>query len=181
MADSTYVALLRGINVGGKNRLAMKDLAALCEGLGCGEVRTYIQSGNVVFTAPARAAGGLAAGLSAAIAGAHGLTVPVVLRGADELAAVVAGNPFLTGDVDAARLHVAFLGAAPAADRAARLDPERSPPDAVALVGRDLYMHLPNGVARSKFTNDYLDRTLGTVSTLRNWATVLKLAEMAAG
>lgn len=181
MADRTYVALLRGINVGGNNKLAMRDLAALCEGLGCAAVRTYIQSGNVVFTADAGRAGGLAAALSQAIAQAHGLKVPVVLREAGELAAVAAGNPFLAAGADAARLYVAFLAEVPTADRVARLDPARSPPDAFAVVGRDIFLHYPEGLVRSKLTNDYFDRTLGTVSTVRNWNTVLKLAAMAGG
>jgi uncharacterized protein (DUF1697 family) len=176
---SMHVALLRGINVGGKNRLPMAELVAMFERAGCSGVRTYIQSGNVVFDAPARVAEQVSSRVSAAIEKQLGLRVPVVLRTAEELRAVAAKNPFLAAGEDAARLHVAFLAALPSAAAGAALDPERSPPDRFALARRDLYLCCPNGMGRTRFTNDYLDRTLGTVSTVRNWNTVLALCELA--
>ena len=174
--ESTHVALLRGLNVGGKNRLPMHELAALFEAAGCGAVRTYIQSGNVVFQAPAALARTLPARVSAAILKAHGHRVPVVLRTAEELRAVGRGNPFPDSPEI---LHVAFLAGWPSAAAVAALDPGRSPPDELEVRGRELYLRLPNGVARTKLTNAYLDRTLGTTSTLRNWRTVLALVELA--
>jgi uncharacterized protein (DUF1697 family) len=107
-----------------------------------------------------------------------GLRVPVVLRSADELAAVVAKNPFVRAGADEDQLHVMFLAAKPTAAQARALDPARSPGDEFALVGRDLYLKLPNGVARTKLTNAYFDKALGTVGTARNWRTVLKLVEL---
>ena len=175
--DGTHVALLRGINVGGKNRLPMAALTAMFERAGGREVRTYIQSGNVVFRASAREAAQVGTRVSAAIAKELGLRVPLVLRSAAELRAVAAGNPFLA-DEDEGRLHVAFLADTPRAAARAALDPERSPPDRFLLKGRDLYLCCPNGMARTRLTNDYLDRTLGTVSTVRNWKTVLALCEL---
>jgi uncharacterized protein (DUF1697 family) len=178
---STHVALLRGINVGGKNRLPMAELVAMFERAGCSDVRTYIQSGNVVFSAPAPVAAQVGTKVSAAIEKQLGLRVPLVLRTAAELRAVAAKNPFLGAGEDTARLHVAFLSALPTAAAGAALDPKRSPPDRFALARRDLYLCCPNGMGRTRFTSDYLDRTLGTVSTVRNWNTVLALCELVEG
>ncbi len=175
-APGTQVALLRGINVGGKNKLAMKDLVALFEAAGARDVRTHIQSGNVIFTASAAAARRAAKQVEAALA-RRGLRSPVVLRSAAELAAAVANNP-LARDADPASLHVAFLSKKPKAAAVAKLDPLRSPPDRFVVRGRDIYLCCPNGVARSKLTNDYFDRSLGVVSTLRNWRTLSKLIEL---
>ncbi len=178
-ASSTHVALLRGINVGGKNKLPMAELVELFEKAGAGNVRTYIQSGNVVFTATAAAAKGVGAAVAGLIEKRYGFRVPVVVRTARELEAVLAGNPFLRQGADVAALHVAFLADRPDARRVAALDANRSPGDAFAVAGREIYLHLPHGVARSKLTNDYFDRALGTVSTVRNWRTVETLAGMA--
>jgi len=177
--ESRHVALLRGINVGGKHVLPMKDLAALFTKAGCGDVVTYIQSGNVVFAAADALAARIPSLVATAIERRFGFASPVVVRSARELAAVIEKNPFLRPGADLDRLHVAFLADAPSRERAAALDPKRSPGDAFTLRGRDLYLHLPNGVGRTKPTNDYLDRTLATVSTLRNWRTVTKLLELA--
>jgi uncharacterized protein (DUF1697 family) len=176
-AADTFVALLRGINVGGKNKLPMRDLAALCTKLGCREVRTYIQSGNVVFAAAPRTAARFAAGLQRGITSKFGLNVPVVVRSSSQLRAVVAGNPWISRGVDAEQLHVAFLADLPARVSVAGLDPKRSPGDAFVVAGQEVYLHLPNGVARSKLTNAWFDAQLDTVSTIRNWRTVLTLLE----
>jgi uncharacterized protein (DUF1697 family) len=174
-----YVALLRGINVGGKNALAMKDLARLFTEAGCTDVSTYIQSGNVICKTSASAARDLPTRIHRAIEGHSGLRVPVVLRTAKELAATTQSNPFLKGAGDAELLHVAFLADAPDAARLKTLDPLRSAPDEFVVIGRDVFLRLPNGVARSKLTNAYFDSKLATTSTLRNWRTVLKLLELA--
>jgi len=176
-----HVALLRGINVGGKNRLRMADLVALLEEAGARDARTHLQSGNAVFAASRALAERLPRRLSAALAREHGLTVPVVLRSARELAAVAAHNPFLDEGADPSTLAVAFLAERPARSALAALDPERSPGDRLVARGRELYLHFPNGAARSKLTNAYLDRTLGTTSTVRNWRTVRALADLVGG
>lgn len=176
-----YVSLLRGINVGGRHKLLMRELAAMFVEAGCEDVRTYIQSGNVVFRADPSLADGLSARITTAIAASHGYQLPVVIRTAADLARVVRGNPFLADGADPTRLYVGFLAEAPDPAKVARLDPDRSPPDAFEVRGDAVYLHFPNGVARSKLTNDYLDRTLGTVSTIRNWRTVCRLHEMASG
>jgi uncharacterized protein (DUF1697 family) len=178
-SGDTHVLLLRGVNVGGKNKLPMKELAALCLGSGCTEATTFIQSGNVVVKASAATVKKLPAVLEKAIATKFGFTTPVILRSAAELANVVAANPF-GKKVDVEKVHVAFLADQPAASLVATLDPSRSPPDEIAVVGRDVYLHLPNGVGKTKITNAYLDSKLKTSSTLRNWRTIQKLIELSA-
>jgi uncharacterized protein (DUF1697 family) len=173
-----HVALLRGVNVGGKNKVPMADLAVVFTEAGCSAVRTYIQSGNVVFTAPAEIVPGLAALLAEGIEARFGVRSPVVLRSAAELARVPEQSPFLATD-GPERLHVMFLADLPASAAVAKLDGERSAPDRFVVVGREVHLHLPGGVARTRLTNDYFDRTLGTVSTMRNWNTVAKLIDMA--
>lgn len=180
-AAATCVALLRGINVGGKNKLAMADLAALCTDLGCRDVRTYIQSGNVVFTASAALQRRFAAELQAKIAARLGLHVPVILRTAAELRAVAADNPYLRAGAAPETLYVGFLADAPTAAQVASLDPQRSPGDAFCVVGRDVYQSLGNGAADTKLTSAWFDRLLGTTITVRNWRTVLQLVAMADG
>jgi len=175
----TYVAFLRGINLGGKNRLSMTELAAMFAAAGCSDVKTYIQSGNVLFKANARMAARVPAAIQQRIAGRFGYRVPVVLRTAAELAAVARNNPFLSSSADIQRLHVMFLDEKPDSRKVAALDPTRSPPDEFRVRGREVYLHLPNGVARTKLSNEYFDRTLATLSTGRNWQTVLKLAALA--
>ena len=177
---ATYVALMRGINVGGKNMLPMAVLVELFSELGCSDVRTYVQSGNVVFCSTAALATTLADTVAKAIERRRKLKVPVVLRSARELARVVAANPFVRADVDAVELHVMFLADTPAKSAVGELDAKRSPPDEFVVAGREVYLRLPNGVARSKLTNAYFDGRLATVSTIRNWRTVRKLVEMTA-
>jgi uncharacterized protein (DUF1697 family) len=173
----THLALLRGINVGGKNSLPMKDLTRLFSDAGCANVRTYIQSGNVIFDARAGAPK-IASAVSAAIEKKFGYRIPVILRSSEELLKTIASNPYLKTGVDPKWLHVYFLADAPKLDAVALLDPARSSPDVFHVFGQEIYLHLPNGMARTKLTNAYFDSKLSTTCTARNWATVLKLSEM---
>ena len=172
-----YVALLRGINVGGKNRLPMAELRDIFTASGCAAVRTYIQSGNAVFEATQDLAEAVPETVTQAILQRFGYETAVVMRTGEELRHVAASNPFDTSG-DPRFLHVAFLKDTPSAGAVSSLDPDRSPPDEFAVRGRDVYLCYPNGVARSKLTNDYLTSRLKTVSTMRNWRTVLRLLEM---
>lgn len=178
-AVGTHVALLRGINVGGKNILPMKDLKRLFENAGAMDVRTYIQSGNVVFRAGEKVVATLAERIGDAIRREFGFDSPVILRSAGELREAIAKNPF--AEEDSERVHVMFLRDAPGAERIAKLDPDRSPPDRFALLGREVYLHLPGGVGKSKLTNAYFDATLATVGTIRNGRTVTTLLAMCEG
>jgi uncharacterized protein (DUF1697 family) len=175
----TQVAFLRGINVGGNNMLPMKELAKMFADAGCTDVRTYIQSGNVIF----KKAGGtarLADTIAANIEKRFGFRIPVIVRTAEELRKTIRDNPYLAAGVDAKALYVYFLAHSPNARAIAGLDPARSTTDAFHVQGQEIYLHLPNGMGRSKLTNAYFDSKLATTCTARNWATVLKLSEMMA-
>jgi uncharacterized protein (DUF1697 family) len=174
-----YLALLRGINVGGKAVLPMKELAAIFAEAGAPSCRTYIQSGNVIFEA--QDAPSVVAKVTAAIAARYGYPGRVVLRSVAELEAVYKANPFVKEDVAPEWMHVYFLADKPEAGSVKTLDPERSPGDRFVVKGREIYLHLPNGMARTKLTNEYFDSKLKTVSTARNWNTVGKLLEMMKG
>jgi uncharacterized protein (DUF1697 family) len=171
----THVALMRGINVGGKNKLAMADVVKIFVAAGAEDVTTYIQSGNVLFRASAAVAKQLPVAVEAAIAKRHKLQVPIVIRTAAQLAAAVTANPY-RGDT----VYVAFLAATPTAERVAALDPKRSPGDTHVVIGAEIYLNLGNGAGKTKLTNAYFDAKLGTISTMRNWNTVMKLHSLAA-
>ncbi len=175
-----HVALLRGINVGGKNKLPMKDLAAMFRDAGCQDVRTYIQSGNVLFSAEPSLARDVPALISASILSSFGYRVPVVTRTAGDLREVVRVNPFAQSGFKPNWLLVLFLADLPNRALVESLDPNRSPGDEFVVVGREVFVNYPNGVARSKLTNNYFDSRLSTISTARNWRTVNKLLELAA-
>ncbi len=135
----TFVALLRGINVGGRAKVPMAELKELLAGLGLEDVATYIQSGNVVFRSPAVDAKELAARIEQQIQSAFGLSVAVLLRTPGELARIAEGNPFLGDGADPSRLHVVFMDVAPNDSAVAGLDPDRSEPDEFRVQGaRDL-------------------------------------------
>jgi uncharacterized protein (DUF1697 family) len=175
---AAYLALLRGINVGGKNKLPMKDLVELFADSGCENPRSYIQSGNVVFDATPGVAARVSGVIAARIAERYGYRTPVVLRTGGELAAVLARNPFLAAGIAEDELHVYFLEDRPDPRRIEQLDPGRSPPDRFEVHGREVYLRLPNGMARTKLTNAYFDSKLATTSTARNWRTISKLHEL---
>jgi len=178
-SSEVYVLLLRGINVGGNNKLPMRGLTDLLKGLGCSDVQTYIQSGNAVLRAPPAVASHLAEAVRTCIALKSGLTVPVVLRSAAELRETFKNNPFLHAGCDLDHLHVAFLADLPTPERVLTLDPARSLPDEFSARGKDVYLFLPNGVAKTKLSNAWLDSKLKTTSTVRNWRTVERLLAMA--
>ena len=171
----TYLALLRGINVGGKNKLAMTALRDLFVAAGCDEVQTYIQSGNVIFRADPAVVASLPTDISTRIAAYCGYRVPVVVRTAEQLGDAIGANPFIAAGAAEETLHVLFLADRPSAHSIAALDPARSAPDAFIVRGQEIYLCLPNGAARTKLTNDYFDSKLATVSTGRNWRTVTTL------
>ena len=170
------VALLRGINIGPSKRIAMADLRAIVESLGHADVETYLQSGNVVFT-PKRRAKDPAEPLSTAIRDATGLDVPVVTRTGAELARVVEANPYSVDDPT--KVVVAFLGDALDLGDLALGDLSSYLPDELTISGRELYVSVPNGQARSKLMEALTKRSLPTTLTVRNWRTVEALAEMA--
>lgn len=174
---TVWVALLRGVNVGGANRVPMVDLRASVEALGYSDVATYIQSGNLVFTADHDEAT-IAERLRSSLVERHGLSVPVVVRAGDELAGLADRHPFAGGGIVPKLLHVAFLDRAP--DTSAGPEPDQWLPDRWAVDGRELFLAYPTGAARSKMTIDRFERPWGVTATARNLHTVTELAEMAA-
>ena len=173
-----FLALLRGINVGGKNKVPMKDLSAMFVAAGCKNVRTFIQSGNVIFDAPAKLRARVPSLIAAQIADSLGYKVPLVLRSMAELEEAVSSNVFLKMGAIEDSLHIMFLANVPDPSKVMALDPNRSPGDEYLVRGRDIYLRLPNGVADTKLTNAYFDSKLSTTSTGRNWRTVTKLLEL---
>jgi uncharacterized protein (DUF1697 family) len=178
---TTYVALLRGVNLGARNKVSMADLRTLIESLGAEDVQTYVQSGNVVFKSRVRSAAKLAGDIEQGISREFGLEISVMLRTSKQLAEVVAGNPFEASEADGTKLHVTFLAEAPKRSRALTLEPESFEPDAFHVHGREVYLHTPKGYGRSKLSNAYFEKQLGVAGTTRNWNTVTKLAELARG
>lgn len=151
----------------------MAELRDLFESLGHTEVSTFIQSGNVVFTAGRSVT---PKSLQIAIANEFQVDTNVVLRTPSDLERVVKGNPF--AGLDASELHVGFMARQPSAGVVAELDAERFRPEEFSVRDRELYLHLPNGMGRSKLPG-YLDRQLQIPSTYRTWTTVTKLVDLA--
>jgi len=174
---TTTIALLRGINVGGHNKVSMTDLRSIVESLGCSDVKTYIQSGNVVFTHPTSIS---PAAVEDEIEARLGMRVTVVLRTSAAMAKVLQGVPFDDSDLDLARLYVGFMAATPEHARVEALDAEQFLPERFAIVGEELYLYLPHGMGRTKLPA-YLDRQLKVPTTVRNWNTVQKLVELSRG
>jgi len=180
---TTFVSLLRGINVGGHKKIKMADLRAMYEGLGFSEVQSYIQSGNVVFEAPGGKVEALGDRIEAAIQAEFGFEVPVMIRTAEELRGAVDRCPFVAIDVeqDGAKVLVTFLSGEPAEAGVDWLQSMAVRPDRLVVVGREIYWHCPGGFGNSKLSMTALERKLGMSATGRNWKTVLRLVEMVDG
>lgn len=191
----THIALLRGINLGGHKRVAMAELRDVVAALGHDDVATYIQSGNVIFT-PTQASAGqadtaaLAAELERAIGAELGVQAGVIVLSRDEMAQVAADNPY-TGEPNPKFVHVIFLPAEPGAGHADHLAAaqrqaaEKGSRDEVALVGRAVFLHTPDGYGTSELAK-LLGKSGGPMSaksagTARNWATVTKLLALCDG
>jgi uncharacterized protein (DUF1697 family) len=175
--SGTYIALLRGINVGG-NILKMERLHALCSELGAKNVRTYVQSGNVVFSGEGSAAQWTQR-LEKKLIGETRLPVHVIVRTAAEINAIREGNPFLKEKgIDTARLAVTFLQRAPGKESLAAVSAMKLGSERFHCAGKELYLHCPKGFADAKLY--LLDKVLGQKTTVRNWNTILKLCEMSA-
>jgi uncharacterized protein (DUF1697 family) len=182
----THVALLRGVNIGPRNRVAMPALRALVESLGHTEVATYIQSGNVVFAAADDDEQALASELERAIEARLGVPTRVVVLSRRQLARVVRGNPF-AHEQDAKAVHAVFLSEAPspelrgAVSAAQRRAKEKGTRDEAQIVGRTLFLHTPDGYGRSELAATLMRKSSEAAGTARNWATVNKLLALLQG
>ncbi len=175
MTESTYIALVRGINVGGKNKLLMADLRALVADLGWRDARTYIQSGNVVFSAAATPAV-LADALESEIARVHSMSVAVIIRDAVRWKQYLKANPFLhLGEESSGLVMLALSKRQPNDAAADALRARATLGEEIRHVGDALWIHYPEGAGRSKLSPGLLDRVVGSPVTTRNWRTVLAL------
>jgi uncharacterized protein (DUF1697 family) len=180
MATKAYAALLRGINVGGHKKVPMAELRAVLTELGLGDVRTYLQSGNVVFTGAAGDEGALAEQLGQAIKDHFGFTVGVLVRDHAYLMAVAEACPFPAAELEGRQLHVTFFSEPADASRWASVDAERFLPEEFRLGDRVLYLYAPDGIGRSKLAEALTKaKPAGAyIETSRNWNTVIKLVEL---
>jgi uncharacterized protein (DUF1697 family) len=173
------ISLLRGINVGGNNMVRMDALRSMHEALGLADVKTYIQSGNVVFRTKLKDPAAIGRKLEDAIEKSHGFRPAVVIRTAAEMREIVARNPFEgRAGIEPAKLVVSFLTARPDAAAVERLATIKPNPEELRLVDRELYIYYPEGQGRSKLTSA-LEKTFKIPGTARNWNTVMKLLDMA--
>ena len=175
---TTWIALMRGINVGGRNRISMADLSSVFTDAGARNVETFIQSGNVVFDATEAAAPKIRAKAAKLLLERRDMDAPIVIRSASDFRAAVDRNPFADEGVDPETLHLGFLLDMPVPDAVASIDHARSDVDRFRIVGSEVYLHIPGGVARTRLTSAFFDRALGTVLTVRNWRTTTRLLEL---
>lgn len=173
---TTMVSLLRGVNVAGHNMVKMSELAELYNSLGFKDVKTYLQSGNVVFSHTSNETATLTAKIEKALKQRLGLDVTVFTRTSDELRSVVSRNPF--AEKDRSKLHVTFLRARPVNLLMDKLNALRDQSEEFAIKDREVYLFLPNGIGRSNLSNNFLEKALGVQASTRNWNTVTALSDM---
>ena len=175
---NTYIALLRGINVGSNRSLPMKELMAMLEDLGAEGVKTYIQSGNVVFRSGDTHTQALAARLTAEIKRLKGFEPHVLILGLEDWDAAMANNPFPEAEADPKTLHLGFLTAIPENPDLDAMTDLKKDNERFQLIGSVFYLHAPDGIGRSKLA-ERSERLLGVPTTDRNWRTVCKIRELA--
>lgn len=176
----TYIAMLRGINVGPHKRMKMEKLRASCAGLGFAEVKTYIQSGNVIFQAPKLSPSALSKKLGECIVKDFGFSAEVISRSREEMKAIIDDNPFAKErGIDLSKLHVLFLSEPASATALKKLQALTLAPDRIHFSGKEIFFYFPNGVSGSSLWKHPLDRVLSLPVTMRNWRTVTTLYQMA--
>ncbi|WP_417389605.1 DUF1697 domain-containing protein [Gimesia sp.] len=172
---NTFIAFFRGINVGGKNRLPMKELTALLEELGYQSIQTYIQSGNVIFQSRKKQIGKMAKEISARIGETHGFEPHIILLGTEELQSAMENNPFPVKDGKA--LHFFFLDTVPRKPDLEKLQALQTRSEQFHLQDKVFYLHAPDGIGRSKLAAK-VEACLGVPVTARNWNTVSQIDSM---
>jgi uncharacterized protein (DUF1697 family) len=174
-----YIAMLRGINVGGHKKIKMDQLRASFEALGFDSVKTYIQSGNVVFKTAKASTSGLSKRIEERILKDFGFSASVISRTSDEMESTIANNPFLNQPgIDPEKLHITFLSDAPAPAAMKKLADLTAAPDLCRFLGKEIHFYLPNGVSQSVLMKSPVDRILAVVTTTRNWKTVNSIHQM---
>ena len=174
-----YVAMLRGINVGGQKTINMDHLRQLCSGLGFRNVETYVQSGNIVFQTQTENPAAVSKRIGETIHHCFGFDTPVIVRTSDQMRNVIANNPFLKEkDIDSSKLHVTFLSETPQKDSLKNLEALSSDPDRFYTAPREIYLYCPGGYGRTKLSNNAIEKALSVRATTRNWKTTNILFEM---
>ena len=173
---ATYVALLRGINVGGHKKIKMSDLTSLFESVDLQDVTTYIQSGNVVFKSRSPDMVTLETRLQQAVRNNFGFDVSIFVRTNDEFKALISNLPFRNEDLKS--VYVTFLKNVPATASIEEVTALTDPDDRLHHAGREMYLFCPNRYGRTRFNNSFLERKLSVETTTRNWKTVCKLGEL---
>lgn len=175
---NTYIAFLRGINVGGKNSLPMKQLVAILQGVGARNVKTYIQSGNAVFQSAEKDLAQLAKNLAAEIKQRHGFEPYIHILTFEAIKQAIAQNPFPEAEADPSSLHLGFLADKPDSPNLEKLTSLKKASERFHLGDGVFYLHAPEGIGRSKLAAS-TEKLLGVTMTDRNWRTVCKVMEMA--
>jgi len=175
---TTWIAFFRGINVGGNNLLPMKDLTAALVGIGCTDVKTYIQSGNVVFGKSSSKAPQLAKLIVKAVSNSRGFEPRILLLTVGELESAVNSNPFPSAEADPKSLHCFFLAEKPKSPGTDRLNEIKTETESFSLNGKAFYLHAPDGTGHSKLAAR-AEKLLGVAATARNWRTVSAVLELA--
>jgi uncharacterized protein (DUF1697 family) len=173
-----YIALFRAINVGGQNALPMKELVTVLEGLGARNVKTYIQTGNVVFESPEKDGSRLSSKMGQAIKKRFGFEPHVLLLEPEDIEEAIKKNPFPEAANDPRALHAGFLASAPPKPDLKALESLKTKSERFRLIDRVFYLHAPDGIGRSKLAAR-AEKLLGVPMTDRNWRTVCKIQEMA--
>jgi uncharacterized protein (DUF1697 family) len=177
---AVIISMLRGVNLGGHNRVKMDALRALYEALGLRGAQTYVQSGNVIFRTEGRDLMRLHKRLENGIERSFGFRSDVIFRTPSELREVIARNPFAARrSIDPSKLAVTFLARDPGPEAREKVLAIKAEPEELRIEARELYIYFPNGMARPKLSWPLLEKTLKTSGTSRNWNTVTKLLEMA--
>jgi uncharacterized protein (DUF1697 family) len=174
-----HVALLRGINIGAHKRVKMDDLRKSFEGLGLEQVKTYIQSGNVVFRSGKSSTAALQKKIEERIVSDFGFSASVIVRTSDDLGNTINANPFLKQrGIDLEKLHVTFLADIPPASGLKKLAEFTVAPDQSRCVGKEIYLYLPNGFSASSLWKVPWEKALVVATTTRNWKTVNAIHQM---
>jgi uncharacterized protein (DUF1697 family) len=174
------ISMLRGVNVGGHNRINMESLRTMYESLGLRDAQTYVQSGNVVFRTTARDLVQLAKRIEVKIEQTYGFRPSVIVRSPSELREAIRRNPFAARrGIDPSRLLITFLATEPSLEARQKMLAIQADPEELRIEGREVYAYFPNGIGRAKLSSALIERTLKIPGTGRNWNTVTKLLEIA--
>lgn len=176
---TTYISILRGINVTGHNKLPMTDLKKLYGDLKLKNPVTYIQSGNVLFQSEERDKSAMAKKITKGISNKYGYDVPVLILTVQEIAAIIKNNPFpKKKGIDTNKLHVTFLEMKPQKENADKIDNRLFDPDQFMIIEKTVYLYCPDGYGRTKLNNNFFENKLKVTATTRNWRTVNELLKI---